>query len=76
MAEAERTGEDLPTAVLRERDRVRDVVLPAYKEIGQAGLPALKMFIEPALKLAEEALTEHDVVKLVRALKELREIHE
>lgn len=55
---------------------MRDVVLPAYKEIGQAGLPALKMFIEPALKLAEEALTEHDVVKLVRALKELREIHE
>jgi hypothetical protein len=70
----EKATSDLPTELLKERDRVRDQIVPAYEEIGIAGVPALTMFIRPALELAEKALKEHDAVMMVRALGELRSI--
>jgi hypothetical protein len=68
------SNEDLPTALLRERDRVRDVVLPAYEEIGDAGFLAITLTLKPALALAEKALKEHDAIAMVQALTALRDI--
>ncbi len=65
--------EDLPTALLHERDRVRDEIVPLYESI-PTGVFALAVTIRPALALADEALKEHDVVKMVQALAALREI--
>jgi hypothetical protein len=65
---------DLPTALLSERDRVRDIIVPQYESIGAAGRPALVLVINPALERAELALTEHDAVAMVRATEELRGI--
>ena len=67
-------SDDLPTRLLKARDYVRDEVKPAYEKIGRSGLPALMLTINPALELADEALKEHDAVKMLQALKELEGI--
>ncbi len=68
-------SESLPERLLKERDRVR-AVRKSYVSIGPSGAFAINFVIDPALKLADEALTEHDVVKMVNALKELETIKE
>lgn len=75
MSEKE-NAEDLATVLLRERDRVRDEVVPMYESIGINGRPALTLVIRPAILLADEALKEHDVNKMIHALKNLRSIKE
>ncbi len=67
-------AEDLPTALLHERDRVRDVVKPNYVSLGYAGSFALKITINPALEVADAALTEADAAGMVIALRLLRDI--
>lgn len=68
------TDESLPDRLLSLRDYVRDEVVPAYKATGKSGLPALMLFVEPALKRADEALKSHDVAAMVRAVTELESI--
>ncbi len=65
---------DLPTELLAERDRVRDVIVPEYESIGDAGKPALAFVIRPAIARADYALKKHDAAEMVVALKELRGI--
>jgi len=60
-------GEALP----REMARVRDEVMPAYQEIGRSGLPAL-MMMRADLDAAAKALTEGDVVEMIRVYKSLK----
>lgn len=67
-------SQSLPEELLRERNRIRDVVIPAYESIGPSGAPALTLFIRPALERADAAITGADAVAMVRALNELREI--
>lgn len=65
---SESVGEALP----REMARVRDVVMPAYQEIGSAGAFALA-FMRRDLDYAARALAEGDVVAMIEAYKELKE---
>lgn len=67
-------NDDLPTALLKARDHVRDVLRPQYVEIGPAGALALMLTIDPALQRAEVALKEHDATEMLRALTELKNI--
>lgn len=66
--------DDLPTALLRERDRVRDVVAPAYEALGVVGTPALLITIRPTLEFAERALKEHNAAAMVVAFAALKGI--
>lgn len=61
-------GEALP----EEMARVRDVVMPAYQEIGASGIFALA-FMRGSLDLAAKALAEGDVIEMIRIYKELQE---
>ena len=63
-------GEELP----KEMTRVRDVVLPAYLEIGTAGMFGVIM-IRQSLDKAQKAMVEGDVVEMIRSLEDLREWH-
>jgi hypothetical protein len=60
-------GEELP----REMARVRDEVMPAYLEIGRAGVPAL-MMMRRALDDAARAMAEGDAVAMIRAYQDLK----
>ena len=62
-------GEALP----KEMARVRDEVIPAYLSIGAAGLPALT-FIRLDLDNATKALAEGDVVAMLAAYQNLKDI--
>ena len=55
-----------------EIKRVRDVVLPAYMEIGPAGTFAV-MSMRQTLDKATKALAEQDVVAILKIYKELKE---
>ena len=61
-------GEALP----EEQKRVREV-LGHYKEIGPAGLFGAAM-IEQALKFADKAVMENDVVMMMKAYEDLKGI--
>ena len=63
-------GEALP----REMARVRDEVMPAYVEIGPAGVFALAM-MRRDLDEAARSLAEGDVVAMVRVYQSLKETH-
>ena len=62
----------LGDALPREMARIRDVVMPAYLEIGPAGGFALAL-MRRDLDLAAKAMMEGDVVAMLRALQDLRE---
>ena len=62
-------GEQLPI----EMARVRDTVLPFYLEIGLGGSFGA-MTIRAALDNAARSMAEGDVVAMIRAYKELKEI--
>lgn len=64
---ADTVGDALP----REMARVRDVVMPAYAEIGPSGAMALA-FMRRDLDLAAKAMAEGDVVAMIAALRELQ----
>lgn len=71
------TGESrtLAEALPEEMARVRQV-LGMYYEIGPAGIPAIKLVIEPALAAADRAVMEGNVVAMLRAYEELKKITE
>lgn len=60
-------GESLPL----EMARVRDKVMPAYLEIGQAGAFALTM-MRQTLDDAAKAMAEGDLAAMIRAHEELK----
>lgn len=62
-------GEALP----REIKRIRETVIPAYESIGPAGMFGLA-FIRQSLTRAEDALSSGDVIAIVRAYADLKEI--
>lgn len=64
--------ETLGDALPKEMARIRDVVMPAYQGIGEAGAFAL-MFMRRDLDLAAKALAEGDVVAMIGAYKALQE---
>jgi molybdopterin converting factor small subunit len=68
MSDAKTLGEALPA----EMARVRDEVMPAYLEIGDAGRFCVAL-MRHDLDLAATALASGDVVAMIHALKELRE---
>jgi hypothetical protein len=61
-------GEALP----REMARVRDVVMPIYREIGPGGAIALS-FMRRDLDLAARALAEGDVAAMIVVYQSLKE---
>lgn len=65
---ADTLGDALP----KEMARIRDRVMPAYREIGPAGEFGL-MFMRRDLDNAAKAMMEGDVVEMIRCLQELRD---
>lgn len=63
--------ETLGTALPKEMTRVRDVVIPPYIEIGPAGAIALAM-MRASLDEAQRALSEGDVIAMMRAYEDLK----
>lgn len=63
--------ESLPDALQREMARVRDEVMPPYKDIGAPGVPAL-MMMRMALDGATKALAEGDTIMAIHWFKELK----
>lgn len=62
----------LGDAFPREVERVRELA-GMYRSI-PTGVFALKMFIEPLLKQAEEAMRQADTVAMIRLLPQLKEL--
>lgn len=60
-------GEALPLEIAR----VRDEIMPAYQEIGLAGMPALTM-MRWDLDRATKAMMEGDVVAMVQVYQSLK----
>ncbi len=63
-------GEDFP----KQQERVR-TILGYYREIGPAGAFGAAM-IEQTLRRAEEAMASGDVVKILAAYQEMKEVKE
>lgn len=68
MTNTETLGDALPT----EMARIRDVVMPAYADIGPAGMFALAM-MRRDLDLAAKAMAEGDVVAMISAYQALKD---
>lgn len=68
MSETETLGDALP----KEMARVRDEIIPAYQEVGNAGFFAISM-MRKDLDAAAKAMAEGDVVAMMRAYKALQE---
>ena len=66
----EMSGESLGTELPKAVARVRDKVLPAYLEIGHAGILAVTM-MRRDLDNASKAMIEGDVVEMLRAYRSL-----
>lgn len=64
-------SETLAEALPREMARVRDEVMPAYREIGVAGLPALHM-MTLELDAATKAIMHGDTVAMLRHYESLK----
>jgi hypothetical protein len=63
--------ESLGTALPKEMARVRDVVMPVYREIGAAGAMALTM-MRMDLDAAAKALAEGNVIAMIHAYESLK----
>lgn len=64
-------SDTLADALPREIERVRNEVMPVYKEVGRAGEFALRM-MEADIKAAERAIMESDVSGMFVAYKSLQ----
>lgn len=64
--------ETLGDALPKEMARIRDVVMPAYRDIGPAGLFALIM-MQHDLDEAARAMIEGDVVAMIAVYQSLKE---
>lgn len=56
----------------RQMKRVREELIPAYEDIGPAGMFALA-FLQSDLAAAERALAEQDIVAMIAACRKLQE---
>jgi hypothetical protein len=65
---------NLIEGIQQQQKRFREVVIPAYQEIGQAGLPALELLLKPLLERSEKAIASGDVVEAVRVYKEMQDV--
>jgi hypothetical protein len=63
--------ESLGEALPKEMARIRDVVMPAYVDIGPEGSFALA-FMRRELDAAAKAMAEGDVVEMIRAYEALK----
>lgn len=63
--------ESLGTALPKEMARVRDEIMPRYREIGPAGAPALAL-MRANLDEAARAMAEGDVVAMLRVYQSLK----
>lgn len=63
--------ETLGTALPKEIARVRDELMPVYREIGPAGKFALGM-MQRSLDRASQAMIEGDLPAMIRCMQELR----
>lgn len=63
--------ESLGEALPREMARVRDEVMPMYRDIGVPGLPALTL-MRLSLDAAAKAMAEGDVVAMIRCYQDLK----
>lgn len=68
---SEETAESLGTALPKEMARVRDEVMPLYREIGPAGALGLKL-LQASLDRAAKAMAEGDVVAMLSAYEKLK----
>jgi len=75
MNDRDGTPVTLGDALPKEMARVRDVVMPQYLAIGPAGSIGLAL-MRAALDRAAVAMAEGDVLKMLVAYKELREIED
>lgn len=66
------TPESVAEALQKEITRVRDVIMPGYIQIGQAGSVALFM-MQKELDKAVKALAEQDAIECINSLKALQE---
>lgn len=71
MTEPTKAPESLGEALPREMARVRDKVMPPYRDIGPPAAFALAM-MRQALDGAAKAMAEGDVVAMVRWYQELK----
>lgn len=69
---SEDTPKSLGEALPAEIARVRDTVMPAYIEIGSAGMIGLAI-MRNELDKASKAMMEGDVVAMIKAYKDLKE---
>jgi hypothetical protein len=67
---------NLIEAIQQQQARFRDVLIPAYTEIGNAGKFCLLFVIKPLMVQADVAIATGDVVKMVEVLKEMQEVKE
>jgi hypothetical protein len=65
-------SDSLGDALPKEMARVRDVVMPAYHDLGDVGAFALA-FMRRDLDIATKALAEGDVVAMIAAYQSLKE---
>ena len=63
---------NLVEGIQQQCSRVRDVLLPAYKEIGSAGQFG-SLMLQAAVREGEAAIASGDIVRMVRAYKMLEE---
>lgn len=66
-----RVNQSLGEALPAEIARIRDVVIPAYLEIGSAGLPAVTL-MRRDLDLASKAMIEGDLPAMIHIYEELK----
>jgi hypothetical protein len=75
MSKTNETIETLGTALPKEMARVRDEVMPNYLAIGPAGTFGVLM-MRHTLDRATKALAEGDLVAMIRAYEDLKEIED
>ena len=71
MSDATQLPDTVGTALPREMARVRDELMPLYREIGAPGLFALGL-MRIDLDKAAKALAEGDVVEMIRCYNALK----
>ena len=72
MLTDEREVTSIADAIQEEIKRVREVLIPAYEEIGLAGQPAIYM-MNMSLDAATKALAEGDCVAIIQCYQDLKD---
>ena len=64
--------ENIIDGIQQECNRVRDQLLPAYREIGPAGTFGI-LVLTKAIEEGEAAIASGDIVRMIAAYKELKD---